>query len=371
MTYKKILKKLLTTIVILIILFLVYSLIPRVFHHKSSYGAEFPKFNALSAKAENEIRTFIKDTANRMQTVIALQNGKMIFEEGNTQKLINCHSARKSITSLLIGIAAEKGYLQLDETLAELGIDESKNPLTEREKTATIKDLLMARSGVYLPAEAEVDYAKNNRPRRGQYKPGEFFFYNNFDFNVIGAILEQKTGMQIGQFMEEHLAKPLEMQEFSSSNVVYDSPWPIPNESKSDYPVFWIYMSARDFAKIGVLVTQNGKWKDKQIVSKNWIEKSTNDCTEFSDDMLKLNYPFDAFGYSWWINENNQTIWADGYGGQFLCIDKINNLVVLQRNFTGNSLLSSGLFLMDKQRDNNPKEDLIHVYDLILKDISD
>ena len=69
--------------------------------------------------------------------------------------------------------------------------------------------------------------------------------------------------------------------------------------------------------------------------------------------------------YSWWIDEDNKTVWADGYGGQFLCIDKAKNLVVVQRNFTGNSLLTSGLFLIDENRDNNPKSDLIHVYDRI------
>lgn len=108
--------------------------------------------------------------------------------------------------------------------MKNLGIDENKTPLTEQEKTATIKDLLMARSGVYLQAEAEVDYAKNNRPKREQYKSGEYFFYNNFDFNVLGTILEQKTGKSIGEFMEEHSSKPLGMQDFSAANVVYNSP---------------------------------------------------------------------------------------------------------------------------------------------------
>jgi Beta-lactamase len=367
MTYKRIILKTATFIIIVIALFLVYSYIPRVFHHKASFGTELPKSTVLSDKAENEIRTFIRDTASRMQIVMAIQNGNVIFEEGNTEKLINCHSARKSIMSLLYGIAQDKGYLNLDETLGKLGIDESRTPLTEQEKTATIRDLLMARSGVYLQAEAEVDFAKSNRPKREQYQPGDFFFYNNFDFNVLGSILERKTEMSIGKFMEEHLAKPLEMQDFSSSNVVYDSPWPIPNKSNSDYPVYWIFMSARDFAKIGILIAQEGMWKNKQVVSKNWINKSLDDLTEFSNELRKLNYPYDAFAYSWWIEKENNTVWADGYGGQFLCIDKKNNLVVLQRNFTGNSLLTSGLFMTDKNRDNNPKSDLMHVYHLLLK----
>jgi len=325
-------------------LFLIYSLIPRVIHTKTEFGKELPKSSILSKKATKEIRAFVRDTANRMQIVMAVHNGRIIFEEGETQKLINCHSARKSIMSLLIGIAIEKGYLRLDETLAELGIDESRTPLTTQEKSATVKDLLMARSGIYLQAEAEVSYAKDHRPKREQYRPGEFFFYNNFDFNMLGVILEKKTGISIGAFLEENLAKPLNMQDFIASNVVYDSPWPVPNKTNSDYPVYWIYMSARDFAKIGVLITQNGIWNNKEVVSSNWINKSLSDLTVLSNDIAEMNAPYDAFAYSWWIDKDNKTVWADGYGGQFLCIDRTNNLVVLQRNFTGNSLLSSGLF---------------------------
>lgn len=347
---KKIIKRVLIAFIGVVTLFLIYSLIPRVIHHKSQFGKELPNSDMLSKKAKAEIQRFIRDTASKMQAVMAIKNGQVIFEEGDTKKLINCHSARKSIMSLLIGIAIEKGYLRFDETLKELGIDESKTPLTEQEKSATVKDLLMARSGIYLQAEAEVDYAKDHRPKREQYKPGEFFFYNNFDFNVLGVISEKKTGMSIGAFLEKHLARPLNMQDFAASNVVYNSPWPVPNNSNSDYPVYWIYMSARDYAKIGVLITQKGMWNNKEVVSSNWINKSLSDFTVLSNDIAKMNAPYDAFAYSWWVDNDSKTIWSDGYGGQFLCIDRTNNLVVLQRNFTGNSLLSSGLFLMDKER---------------------
>lgn len=214
MTLKKAIKTVFIVLMSITALFLIYSLIPRVIHRKSEFGKELPKSNILSTKAKEEIRTSVRDTANNMQTVMAVHHGEVIFENGDTKKLINCHSARKSIVSLLYGIAQEKGYLKLDETLEQLGIDESSTPLTSQEKSATIRDLLMARSGVYLPAEAEVDYARTHRPKREQYKPGTFFFYNNFDFNILGVILEQKSGMSIGKFMEEYLAKPLEMQDF-------------------------------------------------------------------------------------------------------------------------------------------------------------
>lgn len=366
---KKTLKISIAFVGFLMLIGVVYSIIPRVKNPKVAHGVALRSVSLLSDSTQRELRQFIKDSAANMQIVMAIHHGKIIFEEGNTGKLINCHSARKSIMSLLIGIAVEKKYLSLDETLGDLGIDESKTPLTAQEKSATIKDLLMARSGVYLPAEGEVDYAKNNRPQREQYKPGEFFFYNNFDFNALGVILEQKTGLSIGTFMEKYLATPLQMQDFTAANVVYDNPWPIPNNTQSDHPVFWIYMSARDFAKIGVLLTQNGMWNGEQVVPEPWIEQSLNKYSEFTGNLAKMNAPYDAFAFSWWIEKESNTIWADGYGGQFLCIDRKNNLVVLQRNFTGNSLMSSGLFLMNKNRDNNPKSDLMHVYAVILKNL--
>lgn len=362
MKTKKTLKRILLILLFLVVIFVIYSLIPRVSHSTNAYATNLKKSNVLPKEFQEELELFVKDTATKTEVVIALKNNKIIFESGDTKRLINLHSARKSIMSLLIGIAKEKGYLTLDESLGSLGIDESKTPLTEQEKTATIKDLLMARSGVYLQAEAEVDYAKDNRPKREQYKPGEFFFYNNFDFNVLGTIFEQKTGKSIGEFMEEYLAKPLGMQDFAASNVVYDSPWPMPKESLSDYPVYWIFMSARDLARIGSLVAQNGKYKEKQIISAQWLEESFKPYTILTDYNINKT-PLDAYGYLWWLDMDENIIWADGYGGQYLLIDPATNLVFVQRNFTGNSLMSSGLFLLDENRDNSHKNDLKHLYE--------
>jgi CubicO group peptidase (beta-lactamase class C family) len=351
------------------IIFLIYSLIPRVGHSRTSYATPLEKSAVLPHAFQQKLRTFITDTASRMQNVIIVHNGEIIFEEGNTSKLINCHSARKSVMSLLIGIAQDKGLLSLDETLADLGIDESKTPLTTTEKSATIRDLLMCTSSIFLKAEAEHDWADDIRPKRGQYQPGDFFFYNNWDFNVLGTILECKTGMSIGEFMEAYLAKPLGMEEFSAKNIVYNSPWPVPNKTMSDYPVFWMYLSARDMAKVGVLIAQNGKWNGHQVVSSDWLEESLKPYSKLGD-YNGLYAPYEAFTYSWWYEGDTKTIWADGFGGQFMCIDRERNLVVIQRNFTGNSLLASGLWLMDEERDNNPKSELLYVYNKVRKQLT-
>ncbi len=357
---KKTLKRTLSTLLILGAIALIYSCMPRVWYKKSAYGTEMLRADLLPKVTHDRLEKYIQDTAQNAQAVVVIQDEKIILEVGKTQKLINCHSARKSIMSLLIGIAKEKGLLNLDETLAQLGIDESKTPLTAQEKTATIRDLLMAKSGVYLQAEAETDFAKANRPKRGQYKPGEFFFYNNFDFNVLGTILEKKSGKSIGAFMEEYLAKPLGMQDFAASNVIYGNPWPVRSD-KSDHRVYWMYISARDFARIGAMVAQKGVWNKTQVVSADWIEESLK---PYTPEVPKNMRPFDAYGYLWWLDNDNNTAWADGYGGQFLMIDTARNLVLSQRNFTGNSLISSGFFMMKKKKDGF-RDQLMYVYENI------
>lgn len=73
--------------------------------------------------------------------------------------------------------------------------------------------------------------------------------------------------------------------------------------------------------------------------------------------------PLEAYGYLWWIDTDENLIWADCYGGQYMLIDPATGLVFVQRNFTGNSLMSSGLFKLDDKKDSSHKYDLQHMYE--------
>src|SRR5207247_606298 len=75
----------------------------------------------------------------------------------------------------------------------ELGIDDSEPSLTPEEKKATLGDLLKARSGVYHPALYETPGMKAARPRRSSHAHGTFWYYNNWDFNVLGTVFERQT----------------------------------------------------------------------------------------------------------------------------------------------------------------------------------
>ncbi len=94
----------------------------------------------------------------------------------------------------LYGIYVGKGVIDTSMTLRKLNIDDVKPSLTETEKSARIADLLKSRSGVYHNDAAVSEGMAAGQPERGSHQPGGVFYYNNWDFNVLGTIFEQLTG---------------------------------------------------------------------------------------------------------------------------------------------------------------------------------
>ena len=121
------------------------------------------------------------------------------------------HSVRKSIVSVLYGIAIERGLVDQTATLAELGIDDEP-PLTAQERSATIDHILASTSGIYHESVRDDD--ADGHPEPGSHSPGEQFHYNNWGFNAAGGIIEGLIGMTLGEAFQEWIARPIGMQDF-------------------------------------------------------------------------------------------------------------------------------------------------------------
>jgi CubicO group peptidase (beta-lactamase class C family) len=263
--------------------------------------------------------------------VVVLQGERVLYRWGEVDAPMYVASVRKSIISLLFGVAAEKGLVRLDATLAELGIDEARAPLTDVEKRATVRDLLKARSGIYIESSGETPTMKAMRPQRGQYAPGEHFYYNNWDFNVLGVILEQRTGMGIGQLVEQWLAQPLGMTHFRAADVTYTS------VASSEHRQYMIDMSAEDLARIGAMVLQRGSFAGRQVVPEAWIDESLQPHSTLPERNQAVP-GIDAYGYLWWIDSDGADAWASGFYGQFMIVDRDAGIVVVTRNDYGRGI---------------------------------
>jgi len=221
--------------------------------------------------------------------VMALYDGKVFFSWGKINQKYLIHSIRKPFLGALYGIYVKRGLIDLDKNLDDLGIDDIPPRLTPEEKKATVRDLLMSRSGIYHEAAAEAQVMIKTRPERGSHAPGTFFYYNNWDFNVLGTIFEKQTGNKIFEAFKEEIADPIGMQDFLLSDCRYQYEW-----NKSKHPAYHFRMTARDMARFGLLYQNNGKYGDLQIIPPEWIAEST---TSYSIN----NLDGDGYGYMWSI----------------------------------------------------------------------
>jgi CubicO group peptidase (beta-lactamase class C family) len=242
-----------------------------------------PQQAGYSAERLAELPGFLEQAGS--DSLLLLHNGKVFFEWGDIRKRLLIHSMRKALLNSLYGIYQARGNIDVNQTLAELGIDDLPPALSAQEKSAQLIDLLKSRSGVYHPAAAESDGMSQSRPARGSHAPGEFFYYNNWDFNVVGRVLEQRIGRRVYDAFHEEIAQPLGMLDYHNRIVVapdgeltagpeVDGFYKYERD-RSHYPAYHFRMSAHDLALYGQLYLNRGRWQDRQLVPADWIALST------------------------------------------------------------------------------------------------
>ena len=251
---------------------------------------------------------------------MAVHGDQVISAFGDTAHKVNVRSVRKSLLSALYGILIAEGRINPASTLAELGVDDQPG-LTEGENGATVRDLLMARSGIYHPAAYETPDMRRKRPARGSHAPGSFWYYNNWDFNALGSIFRRKGGEDIFESFERRIARPIGMEDFAAKDCRYH------REASSIHEAYLFEISARDLARFGLLFANGGRWNGKQIVPETWVREST---TAYS----QTDRPGRGYGYLWWTLAPEQagaaTMLASGFGGQQVAVVPSKKLVLVE-----------------------------------------
>jgi len=297
-----------------------------------------PVEHGFSAARLDTLRHHLVESGSSSLMIVV--DGEIIFEYGDVDRPHVIHSMRKALLNSLIGIAVTEGKIDTSSTLAELGIDDV-HPLTEAEKQARVADVLKSRSGVYVPAAATSEGMLQGKPERGSHAPGTHYYYNNWDFNVAGHILEEAMDTSLFSVFHERIAQPLGMQGFTGEYVDIDGESDvdtIPHTSgvyqyelsKSKYPAYHFRMSTRDLARYGQLYLNKGRWDDEQLIDPSWIEASTRPYSLYNPG-----YGI-AYGMLWYVlvpNENRATksFYHTGVGVHMLGVYPTSKLVLVHR----------------------------------------
>ncbi len=263
---------------------------------------------------------------NQTAAVMIVLDGKVLGEWGETAIRFNVHSIRKSLLSALYGIYIKEGRINPAATMRQLGIDDNEPSLTPVEKQATVMNLLRARSGVYHPALYETASMKAARPPRGSHAPDTFWYYNNWDFNVLGTIFERQTKNSLFREFKTRIADPIGMQDFRLEDCEYVT------GPDSVYPAYPFRLTARDMARFGLLFLREGMWRGKTIVPSEWVSESTKSYSDAGNS--------GGYGYLWWVAVNgkhlpqctlNGAYSARGAGGHYILVIPDQKLVIVHR----------------------------------------
>ncbi|MFC5324679.1 serine hydrolase domain-containing protein [Bradyrhizobium oligotrophicum] len=283
--------------------------------HWQAAGPDEKPWSGSIAREVQEFAVEQKPTA-----IMVVRDDDIVASFGDLGAKVNVRSVRKSLLSALYGIAVEDGRINLDSTLAALEIDDVPPALSPAEKTATVLQLLMARSGVYHLASYETGLMKQGRPARESHPPGSFWYYNNWDFNALGTIYRQSVDDVFASF-EKRIGRPVGMEDFSAADGVYVK------ESSSSHPAYVFRMSARDLARFGLLFLNGGRWNGAQLIPAQWVTAST---TRVSD----AEQPGRGYGYLWWTFSSARSdisgFFASGYGGQLIVVVPSKRLVLVE-----------------------------------------
>ncbi len=287
-----------------------------------------PEEAGWTSEGIKEARIFADSLGSK--AVMLIYKGAIVAHWGYTKDVAPIASIRKSLFSALLGIAVDEGLIDTSATLAELNIDDSP-PLTEKEKQARVIHLLTTSSGVYHKAASEPPGIQ--KPERGSAAPGEQWYYNNWDFNVLGTIYEQETESRIYKAFGEQIAKPIGMEDYDEGYGRY-----ILQPERSEHPAYSMWMSGRDLARFGLLYLYEGQWKGQQVLPEQWVKKSRQIHIEVPGEAVA------GYGLSWWIPDGPLrelgTYLASGSGNQSIMILPEADIVFVHR---ASAILDNGV----------------------------
>jgi len=239
-------------------------------------------------------------------------------------------SVSKSVASLVVGIAIDRGLISsVDEPIFSFFPELSDLRSPEKDRIRLVHVLTMSMGLKWVEATpATGDYDNDEARMHMAWDPcryvlglpvtapaGQAFFYNTGALTLVSAIIRKATGRPLDEFARENLFEPL---------GIASTAW---GRYRGDTDAgAGLRLRPRDMAKIGQLVLGGGRWRDRQIVSRAWIDASTAEKITATDDQ--------SYGYLWWRGQtrlNDRKInWigALGRGGQSIRIVPELDLVV-------------------------------------------
>ena len=278
--------------------------------------------------------------------VAVIKDGELVHDAywngGSEHGPHRVYSITKSLTSLLVGMAADEGTLEIDGPASE-NIDEWRvGPTTE----ITVRDLLSMTSGRrwdeatdsrMIRDEADkTSYAVNLPQDRA---PGTRWVYDNSAVQALESVLDDVYEEDdVAKIARDRLLDPIGMR---------DTQWAV-DEAGNAQTFSGVESTCLDLARVGHLMLNRGEWDGRQLVSADYVEQATRPSSDLNA----------AYGLLWWVNGKGRIVevlrqagyaedkrpydgqlapsvpddafWAYGYGDQYVAVVPSEGVVAVR-----------------------------------------
>ncbi|MGC6429767.1 MAG: serine hydrolase domain-containing protein [Jejuia sp.] len=259
---------------------------------------------------------------------VIIKNDSIWFEQYadgyDENSKTNSFSMAKSYVSALMGKAIMQGYIKsLDQPVCDFLPEFCEGKATKM----TVGHLSSMASGTnwdeayYSPfsittrAYFDDDLEKVMLGLKVIDEPGQSFKYASGDTQMLAMVIEKATGKKLYDYLTESFWKPL-----GCENATL---WQVDSEAHDLVKAYCcIASNAKDFARLGKLYKDYGKWNGKQILDSTFVTKS-----------LKPVYPDgDVYGYGWWLKSVGEKAFflMRGHLGQYVIVEPEDNVIIVR-----------------------------------------
>lgn len=271
-----------------------------------------------------------------------LKNGYVVAQWGDTKRVDMTFSVTKSYLSTVAGLALDHRLISdVNDPVAELVWDGT----FEGEHNSKITwDHLLTQSSDWSGSLWGMKDWADRPPRTGGiddwkyrelHEPGTHYEYNDVRVNVLAYSLLQVWRKPLPMVIKEHIMDPIGASTswrwygYDHSFTTVDG-IQMQSVSGGGHSGGGLFINTEDHARFGLLFLNEGRWKDQQLISADWVERVQESSASNPN-----------YGYMWWLNKaGTQRHWegvpehlyyAAGFGGNYIVIDKEQDLVIVTR----------------------------------------
>lgn len=301
-------------------------------------AAHPPRINYLHRNVSHTLDEYLE--RRRITGLLILKNGEIVAERYRYGRTENARfvsfSMAKSVTSLLLGIAVSRGAIaSLDDTASKYVKDLAGSPYGE----TSIRHLLRMSSGLSFSEryDGQDDVARLSGSVFTGYpsvisvlrsiterhsSAGGKFVYSSAETEVLGRVLTAATGRSLASLTTEWLWQPIGAES--------DAFW---GAGQDGQEVAYAYFNAtlRDWGRLGLLLANDGKVGDRQIVPREYLLDATDAARQPAAFAPHRATPYFGYGYQFWINPlRERSFTMQGVYGQTVMVQPATGIVVVQ-----------------------------------------